>query len=358
MGMFLRTLHLHQFRSYREASFDFSPSINVICGPNAVGKTTLLEAIHFLMAGRSFRTSQIADLIHTKSAYFSLEATFIKQGIEQSLKVFYNGKERKVILNHTSYHSFIYLLGVFYGVCISPDDSALIKGAPVMRRAFLDLQLAQSDPLYVHKLTRFNRAMRQRNYLLRGKNLTTIESWEYEMAHAASYLILKRAAITHELCQKGSQIYEQLSADREKLSVIYKTAAPQGASEEELKNYYLEQFQKLRKKESELGYTLIGPHKDDLHLYLNDKEARYFASEGQQRSFVAALKLAEWDSLKAITGETPLMLIDDAGMGWDSFRKAKLFQYIEGLHQVFLTTTQEMPRGEGISSEKRTIRLA
>lgn len=356
--MFLHTLHLHQFRSYREAKFTFSPSINLICGPNAIGKTTILEAIHFLMTGRSFRTSQINDLIQKGTSYFSIEASFIKQGIEQKLKIFYNGKERKIVLNQTPYYSFTHLLGMFYGVCMSPDDSALIKGAPLMRRSFLDLQLAQSDPLYVHKLTRFTRAMRQRNYLLKGKNLATIESWEYEMAHAASYLTFKREVLAAQLHQNGQQIYEQLSAGREKLGVVYKTTAPRSASEEILKNYYLGQFQKLRKRESELGCTLIGPHKDDLNLCLDDKEARYFASEGQQRSFVAALKLAEWSSLKAVTEENPLMLIDDAGMSWDVFRKAKLLKYIEGLHQVFLTTTQDLPDDEAPASLKRIIRLA
>ncbi|EFB42564.1 hypothetical protein [Parachlamydia acanthamoebae] len=107
-----------------------------------------------------------------------------------------------------------------------------------------------------------------------------------------------------------------------------------------------------------MGCTLIGPHKDDLNLCLDDKEARYFASEGQQRSFVAALKLAEWSSLKAVTEENPLMLIDDAGMSWDAFRKAKLLKYIEGLHQVFLTTTQDLPDDEAPASLKRIIRLA
>lgn len=354
--MFLRTLRLHQFRSYQEAFFEFCPSLNILCGPNAAGKTTILEAIHLLMTGRSFRTPHLQDLIKEGAAYFSVEAVFIKQGVEQSLKVFFNGTERQVISNHTTYRSFANLLGIFPGVCMTPEDSALVKGPPLTRRNFLDLQLAQGDPLYVHKLMRYSRAMRQRNCLLRSKNFTSLESWEYEMAQAACYLTQKRRTACEALSQNGKQIYDNLSTIQELFSISYKSTVPSEMTSEAVKEYYVEQFRKLRRRESELGYTLTGPHKDDLSLFLNEKEARYFASEGQQRSFVAALKLAEWELLKKLTEESPLMLIDDIGMSWDAFRKANLMQHLNGLQQVFITA-QDLAF-EFNANEKKVIELA
>lgn len=343
---------MHQFRSYEEGHFEFCPSINVLCGPNAIGKTTVLEAIHLLMTGRSFKTPHLQDLIKQGCPYFAIEAVFVKHGIEQKIKIFFNKHDRHVAINHTSYRSFSHLLGNFPGVCMSPEDSSLVKGSPMIRRSFLDLQLAQSDPLYVHMLTRYHQAMRQRNCLLRSKCSETLESWEHEMANAAGYITHKRSLTCQSLNEKGEEIYSQLANDGEKLSVAYKTVAPDNHSAAQLKEYYIRQFAKLRKREYEMGYTLTGPHKDDLSLFLGSREARQFASEGQQRSFVTALKFAEWQLLKKLTEGSPLMLIDDAGMGWDSSRKRKLVQYLDFLDQVFLTT-----QDDSYKESKRELRI-
>lgn len=348
--MHLQALYLHHFRAYKEAYFEFSPRINVIHGLNAVGKTTLLEAIYFLITGRSFRTSQVSDLVHIGAAFFYIEAVFVKHGIEQKLKVWGSGKERKVIYNSTQCPPAT-LLGLLQGVVMIPDDISLIKGAPNGRRHFLDLQLAQIDPLYVHHLTRYNRAMQQRNALLRTKNLVTIESWEHEMANAAAYVTQQRALATIDLQDRGKELYHHVSGD-EKLSIAYKTGAGLGGGSDfgpeavidktlaHLRHYYLSQFQKMRKREVEIGYTLTGPHKDDLDIAIDEKEARFFASEGQQRSCVAALRLSEWERLQSLAQESPLMLIDDPGTSLDADRGGRLFTRLKNLGQVFLTSPQ------------------
>lgn len=339
--MLLRKIYLHHFRCYSEASFEFSSGVNVICGPNAKGKTSLLEAIYLLMTGRSFRTSQNEDLIRIGASGFYLEAHFVKHEIEQILKMHWNGKERKIILNNTPCSSSG-LFGILQGVVVTPDDVSLVKGAPSQRRHFLDMQIAQIDPLYVHHLLRYNRAIRQRNALLRSKNFSTLESWEHEMANSAAYLVRQRHQAIEELQAKGVEIYRVLSGEQDELQLNYKTGAPVSESVEGLRKYYMEQFKKLRKREAELGCTLIGPQKDDVTIAIGQKEARFFASEGQQRSCVAALRLAEWMRLHSLADEMPLMLIDDVGMSLDSVRRERLMGYMETLGQVFLTSTHEL----------------
>lgn len=337
--MHIRSLYLQQFRNYSEAYFEFSPSINLICGPNAQGKTSLLEAIHYLMIGRSFRPSQHQDLIKIDTSSFYLETLFCKHEVDQKLRISTDGKERKMIYNSTSLPSISNLLGLIQGVIMTPDDVSLIKGSPSLRRQFLDIQIAQVDPLYVHYLTRYVRAMRQRNVLLRQKKKTAIEGWEHEMALAAGYIVMQRRQNIHALQQASQKFYAYLTEEAEHLTLEYRSGATPCQSEVEIREYYLRQFHKNRERELILGYTLTGPHKDDLNVEIGGRDARIFASEGQQRSCVTALHVGEWEHLKKTAGDTPLFMIDDVGISLDDNRRDRLISYLTSMGQVFLTTT-------------------
>ncbi len=338
--MALRSLYLHHFRNYEEAYLEFSPSVNFICGPNARGKTTLLEAIHCLMIGRSFRTSTDSDLIQKGFSSFFLEAHFLKHGIAQTLRYGLRENERKVIYNSTALTSLSALLGLIQGVIITPDDAQLVKGAPQQRRQFLDIQIAQIDPLYVHHLNRYARALRQRNHLLKAKQQATIESWEQEMAHSAAYLVSQRRLTVHDLQTKSQFYYLELTGEKENLTLDYRSSIGKEASVEETKWRYMQQLLKNRPKEMLIGHTLTGPHKDDLIIAIGDRDVRNFASEGQQRSCVNALHFAEWKRLKELGDEEfPLFMIDDMGMSLDSNRKERLLAQLQTLGQVFLTAT-------------------
>lgn len=341
--MHLQSLYLYNFRLYKEAAFDFDSGINIIHGANARGKTTLLEAIHFLMTGRSFRTSQTKDLIKEGASHFYLEASFIKFGIEQRLKISFDGLDKKIVHNSTVLSSHSHLIGLIPGVTFHPDDAAIVKGSPLVRRHLMDLQIAQVDPLYVHHLTRYNRAMRQRNHLLRLKNPTAIESWEFEMANGAAYIVEKRLKTVEGLSEQSHSLHQCLSGTAENLNLVYKNGGITGCNGQSAwRQYYLDQFYRQRKREMVLGVTLTGPHKDDLTILIDGKEARFFASEGQQRSCIAAMRMAEWEQLKKQSPDTPpLMMIDDIGIGFDQVRRNKLLDHLRGLNQVFLTTTSD-----------------
>lgn len=338
--MQLKSLYLHNFRLYEEAYFEFSPKINIIHGPNAIGKTSLVEAVYFLMTGRSFRTHQVANLIRAGESYFYLEACFEKHGVEQYLKISFKGKERKIFLNNTRYPSSSSLMGLLLGVIFSPSDIDLIKGAPQGRRQFMDDQLAQIDPLYLYHMNRYHRAMRQRNCLLKGKNVRTIHSWEHEMALSAAYILQKRLELIYELQPLSKKLYLSIAEERSQLSLSYRSTCKMIGNQSELIQSYLELYEKNRHREMSAACTLIGPHKDDLAICIGDQEARYFASEGQSRSCAAALRLAEWERLKAISGVMPLMLLDDISTSLDQKRSERLFMELADLGQTFITVTE------------------
>lgn len=337
--MYLRSLYLQQFRNYKEMYFEFDPSLNLICGPNAQGKTSLLEAIHYLMIGRSFRPGQHQDLIHMGTSSFYLEAIFCKHEVNQKLRLYVDGKERKMLYNSTALSTVSNLLGLIQGVVMTPDDVNLVKGSPVTRRQFLDIQIAQADPLYVHYLARYAKSMRHRNQLLKQKKPVSIESWEHEMAHAAGYIVMQRRLGVQALQTHSQLFYAYLTGETENLSLEYRSGASACQNEKEIKEFYLQQFQKNRSREMLLGQTLTGPHKDDLWMGIGGRDVRYFASEGQQRSCVAALHIGEWQRLKQVSEDTPLFMIDDVGISLDDKRRERLLNQLATLGQVFLTTT-------------------
>lgn len=184
----LKRLYLHHFRSYERKEFSFQPGINVIRGDNARGKTNLLEAVYLLSTGRSFRTVQLTDLIRHGEPFFYLEADFSTGPVTQHLKVSFDGQVKRVEHDGATYSQFTPLLGLFPTVLHVPEDIELITGSPTQRRRFLDLHIAQTDPLYIFHLARYFKAMRQRNVLLRQHKEATIESWEQILVVSGQYL--------------------------------------------------------------------------------------------------------------------------------------------------------------------------
>lgn len=328
--MKLKSLYLRNFRNYAEAAIPFSSKLNFIYGENAQGKSNLLEAIHLLITGRSFRTHHLTDLIRFGENAFFLEAHFEKNGVEQRLALSFDGKSKSLVYNATPLPSFSSLLGILNGVILAPEDHELVKGGPASRRHFLDLQLACESPLYLHHLSRYNRAMKHRNLLLRRKQFETIEIWEEQLAESADFLIHKRRETTKELAKE-----EAITFHQDKMALSYQTSAP---LESDIKAYYLNQYTRHRSREADQGNTLYGPHRDDLLIRIEGQEARVFASEGQTRSCVTSLRLAQWGRLKRVSREIPILCIDDIGISLDSNREKILYQQLASLGQVFITS--------------------
>jgi DNA replication and repair protein RecF len=336
--MEIRHLILRNFRNYREAHVHFSPLINVIQGDNGQGKSNLLEAIYFLSTGRSFRTHDLSDLIHFGQSYFYIEAHFIKDDVEQYIKIYYDDKTRKVQHNHTFYTTFTSLLGILPSVLLSPDDLSLVSGSPAERRRFLDITIAQTDPLYLHHLGRYYKAMKQRNYLLKNHSDTALFAWEQMMAQSASYIVTKRKEVIHALHSPSSSWMNHLSDQKDSLKIKYSSSIPFDENHPDLPLLFANAWKKSRPKEMQMGTTLLGPHRDDLLIFLSEKEAKTFSSEGQKRSTISSLRFAEWERMRESIALPPLLGIDDFAIQLDSHRQSQLEHHLSRFSQVFLTS--------------------
>jgi len=333
-------LILRNFRNYKEAELSLSNGLNLIQGKNGAGKTSLLEAIYLLSTGRSFLTAHLTDLIRIGADHFYVEAHFIRDNVEQTLGVGFDGKNRRIHYNATQFQSFSHVLGILPSVLYSPKDSALISGSPQERRRFLNIQLAQTDPLYVHHLMRYHKAMKHRNALLKIRSEEAIETWEKMMSDSARYLMHRRKQLIDSLRPKVESYARFLSEDEDTFDLHY---APSISlkKQDQIEDLY----QRQRPKELIIGSTLIGPHRDDLHIIYNKLEAKSFASEGQKRTCIAALKMAEWDELKLQTEVPPLFSIDDFGVHLDPTRTETLREKLTSFGQVLLTSPEGDERG-------------
>ncbi len=330
--MQLEKVILSNFRNYAREEITFSKDLNCIQGNNAEGKSNLLEAIYLISTGKSFRTSHLPHLIKHSEQEFQIEAHFSKESISHSLRVSYGVQGRKVLFNQTSYSSFLPLLGILPCVLLAPEDISIITGAPAERRRFLDLHISQMDPLYIHHLGRYHKSMKQRNALLKKREVHGLAPWEQIMALSASYLIEKRIETLTSLQPLIEKTISFLSEEQEAFSWSYENTLGTGDA-----TLILEEWHKNRRKELLLGTTLSGPHRDDLHLYIQGQEIKMYCSEGQKRGCIAALRLAEWDRFKTFFGFPPLFGIDDFGSHLDAKRSLLLRQSLKTLGQTFLT---------------------
>ncbi|MEX0962158.1 MAG: DNA replication and repair protein RecF [Simkaniaceae bacterium] len=336
-------LRLKNFRNYTDFKVAFEEDINWIIGPNASGKTNLLEAIHLISTGRSFRTPYLRELIQHGEKAFLIDLTFEKEGLKQQIRLYYDGERKSLRINNQEYTHFTPLFGTLPSTLFTPSDIMLIEGGPKYRRRYLNVLLAQSDPLYIQHLLRYTRALKQRNQLLKQGALTSIGVWEHEMIRSANYLMGERQRILSIIAEKAAPLLKQLTPVREELSLKYQPSLLENDPQF---------FQKTRAKELKAGLTLYGPHLDELSIEINGKSAKSFGSEGQKRSSVAALKIAEYQIMKEKMG-TVLFGLDDFGAQLDKERISSLKNILINLKPSIVTAPTALE-----SQEKAPILLS
>lgn len=332
-------LTLFNVRGYERKNFELSEKINLISGANAQGKTTILEALFVCAVGRSFRTAQLSELIRRDSPGFAIEVHYQKCSISQEIKVCGSTAERYVLLNGSK-QTLNSLHGGLTAVASTPDDIQLVKGAPSFRRDYLDLQLMQTDPLYNHHHKRYQRAIKQRNSLLRLRSLDTLDNWEYELSHSAAYIIERRIELLETLSPLCSAVYGHLVNAENHLAFKYKCGITLPSNKVDLRTHLRMLWHSQRQRDMFAETTLSGPHKDDFSIHLGEMDLRNFGSQGEQRTAALTLKLAEWEQIKQSNGgEQPLLLLDDIGYGLDAYRQQRLMEWLNQAGQVYLTTT-------------------
>jgi DNA replication and repair protein RecF len=338
----IERLELTDFRSYAELDARFAAGGNLLVGPNGAGKTNVLEAIYFLAVARSPRTAREADLVRRGADGFRIAAQLAG---EHRLAVSYHlrGGRTWTLDGKPLARAFGRVTVVFF----SPDDLWLVKGGPSGRRALLDRVLLQVRPLHAEQLAAYEDALAQRNALLREVKArragrAMLEVWEQQLVEYGVAVAQRRSAIAAELGSRARALHASL-APGEDLSCAYvsgiteQEAAPAAAG---LREAFAAALAEARPREIERGFTLIGPHRDDWRILVNGLPLRGFGSQGQQRTAVLALKLAERAALEAETGRPPVLLLDDVLSELDGRRREAVRALTEGAGQAFLTSTE------------------
>jgi DNA replication and repair protein RecF len=335
--MHLAHLRLRDFRNYARLDVDFTPGFHLLLGDNAQGKTNILEAIYLMATLRSFRGVGGAQMIrHGQKGYF-VGGKVVGQG-EQDIKMYWSARERSLSLGPQPVRKLTDYLGVLRTVVFCTEDVQLVKGVARARRRFMDLLLSQTYPAYLPLLQRYTQALRSRNALLKqpGSDRAALEGFSRELVTAGEDIIRRRRDLVPKLSPLARLAYRRISTEAEELRLDYQPTVKQDFAVE---------LAQSRHREAAYRSTIIGPHRDDLQLLLNDRSAAQFGSEGQKRTLAIALKLAQAEYLSGLHGSPPVLLIDDIMGELDAKRRSGFLPLLERAHQsqgqVFMTATQE-----------------
>ena len=330
-------LRLRDFRNYARLDVDFSPGFHVLVGDNAQGKTNILETIYLLATLRSFRGVGGAQMIrHGQKGYF-VGATVVAQG-ESEIKIYWSAPERKLSLNGQPVKKLADYFGALRAVVFCTEDLQLIKGTARGRRRFLDLLLAQTFPGYLPTLQRYAHALRSRNALLKQRTLdeVALESFSQELIKLGDEITRLRRELIPRLSPLARLAYRRISNDAEELRLDYQSS---------IKRDFAVELAQSRARERSYRMTLIGPHRDEVQLLLNEKSAAQYGSEGQKRTLAVALKMAQAEYITGLHGTPPVLLIDDVMGELDVKRRSGLLPLLERANhargQVFMTCTEE-----------------
>lgn len=345
--MYLQHLHLRNFRNYRDQALTFTAPKTIILGNNAQGKSNLLEAIELLATLKSHRSRRDRDLIHHNADSSQINATIAQRysTVELGCTLRHPGR-RTLSRNHEPLKRQLDALGTLNAVQFSSLDLDLVRGTPEDRRHWLDNLVVQLEPVYAHILQEYIHVLRQRNALLRHhrgeKTLSPqqLALWDAQLAAHGSRVTRRRARVLARLTPLAQTWHSQISGQPETLTLTYSPNVPWQADDpQQVQQAFLERIQQRQTVEIQRGTTMVGPHRDDIELLINDIPARSYASQGQQRTLVLAIKLAELHLIEAVTGEPPLLLLDDVLAELDLQRQNHLLAAIQDRFQTVITTT-------------------
>ena len=338
--MYLKKITLLHFKNYAEAEVVFHPKINCFTGSNGMGKTNLLDAIHYLSLCKSYFNAIDSQSISFNEPFFMIQGVFEKQGREEEILVSLKRGQKKIVKrNKNEYEKLSDHIGMFPLVMISPADTGIISGGSVDRRRFIDSIISQFDKFYLDKLISYNHVLQQRNALLkqfaitRSFDSTLLEIMDEQMIGLGNYIHNSRVNFLEDFIPVFEKFYKLLTDNAEPVSLEY-ISTLQG-------NDYKTALKLSVNKDCALEHTSVGIHRDDLNFLLGKNEVRKYASQGQQKTYLLALKLAQYEYIKNKTGLKPLLLLDDIYDKLDNKRFEKLVRLVSSndFGQVFITDT-------------------
>lgn len=340
LKMNIQELSLINFRNYEQATVKFLPGLNFIVGKNAQGKTNLLESLYLTSVGKSSKNSKDKQIIKFECDKAKIETTFNTIAGTKNIKIYLDKFNKKAIkINNLNIMKLTELVGTLSVVYFSPDELRLIKELPEDRRTFLDVSISQFDKNYLYTLLKYDKILKQRNSIL--KSLNSAETKKEQLAlftpqliNAAVVIIEKRLKFIENIKKIAKNIHKTITIN-EDLEILYSYSKKEDLSiEEDLKL----QFEKIIDKELELGYTCLGPHRDDIIFKINNLDSKHYASQGQQRTVALVVKLSLMEVIKNEIGEYPVLLLDDVLSELDEARQYRLLNLAQQ-YQTLITCT-------------------
>lgn len=345
--MWLETIELSGFRNYQETALTFSDGVNVFLGQNAQGKTNMMESIYFLALARSHRTTSDKELINWEADFTRVSGKINSKGSTFPLAISLSNKGKQAKVNHLEQKKLSQYVGHLNIILFAPEDLELVKGSPAVRRQFIDRELGQMSAVYLHHLVSYQEILKQRNQYLKeykasqSFDLVYLDILTEQLATEGAEVLERRLNFTEKLNEWAAPIQQDISQGKEKLDIQYKTTLSLSNDSQKSSIYrqLLDKYEESKQRELDRGTTIIGPHRDDLVFYVNDKNIQTYGSQGQQRTTALSVKLAEIELMKEMTGEYPVLLLDDVLSELDNRRQTHLLKTIEKKVQTFLTTT-------------------
>ncbi|NLK65729.1 MAG: DNA replication/repair protein RecF [Tissierellia bacterium] len=344
--MIVNKLIIKNYRNFKEAEAELNSSLNIFIGDNGQGKTNLMESIYIASIGRTFRLNSENELINFFEDKSSVEIHILKNNYKIKIEIILEkNKKKQVFINGVKLDKTSEMIGVLNNVIFTPDDMKIIKGSPVERRKFINIDISQIKPKYKYLLNKYKKITSERNILLKNyytkyENKDIISIWNDYLVNTGTEISLYRSEYINKLKKYATNIYSNITDNKEKLDIAYFSNIGSITDREEVKKIFYEKINKNFNNEILRGISLYGPHKDDLIIKINDKECKYFGSQGQQRSAILALKLAEIEIIKEEAGEYPILLLDDVLSELDNKRKSYLIEHIKGI-QTIITCTDD-----------------
>lgn len=334
--MYFKSIELENFRNYKNLYLEFDPSLNLILGENAQGKTNLIESLFIMSLGKSFRTNKDQEMIAFGEKFSKASSTVIDDDKETKIEVIYKEDGKVLKLDGIKLQRSIDLLENVYIVVFAPDDLKIVKEGPENRRKFLDRELCQIKPVYYSDLGNYKKILKQRNFLLKNRNndKELFEVFDEALSDYGLRIVKERNDFTKRLQRISRKIHGDISGKKEILDVNYETKVEDSFTKED----YKEALRKSFENDMYKGYTSFGPHKDDISIFVNGTDIRNFGSQGQQRTASLSLKLAEIELIKEETGKNAVLLLDDVLSELDNARQRYLIEAMKDV-QVFITAT-------------------
>ncbi len=339
--MYIEKIKLKNFRNYESEEFEFINGINILTGKNAQGKTNCAEAIFYLCTAYSPRSHKDKVIIKNGETDAKIEGNAKSIYGDVKVKIEFIDKDKKnIYINNLQVLKIGELLGNINSVFFNPQELKLVQESPEDRRRFLNISLSQMNKSYFYALSRFNKILLQRNNLLKDPEKDVIREtlpvWDKQLTEQGAKIILARNKFLQELSPIAEEKHAVLSDGAEKLEM--QTESGYYGSESDIAYAYYEDLKTSLEKDIKLGYTSIGPHRDDIKFILNGEDARVYCSQGQQRTIALSIKLAEAETFKKRFGEYPILILDDVLSELDKDRQKKLIKSVDGIQTIFTTT--------------------